>query len=45
VTDSECTPGVLEKPLTRLPGTNECKPWSDYRSAFDKIDPTMGGGH
>ena len=41
---ADCGPGLLDRPFTRLPGTNECKPWHDYQKAFDKIDPTMGGG-
>lgn len=30
----ECTPGRLELPFIRLPGTLQCEPWRDYEASF-----------
>lgn len=31
---ADCTPGLLELPYIRLPGTNECLPWEDFESSY-----------
>lgn len=30
----ECTPGLLERPYIRLPGTLQCEPWEDFEDSF-----------
>jgi phospholipid/cholesterol/gamma-HCH transport system substrate-binding protein len=46
LTGADCGAGALELPFTRLPGVAECKPWRDFETAFDDLDPTQkdGGG-
>ena len=36
---SDCTPGMLKKPYTRFPGTNECEPWPKFVKSFDDLVP------
>lgn len=33
----ECTPGLLERPYIRLPGTLECDPWRDFEESFLEV--------
>ncbi|MDQ3730229.1 MAG: MlaD family protein [Actinomycetota bacterium] len=32
--DDDCTPGLVELPFIRLPGTLGCEPWPDYEDSF-----------
>lgn len=34
----DCTPGLLELPYIRFPGTLECQPWRNYEDSFIDID-------
>lgn len=34
IDQTQCTPGLLELPYIRAPGTLECDPWTDYEDSF-----------